>query len=83
MLMMTAIGVGAFGSAIGGGSSIVRSLPPTAPGVVSGFSIEGDDGRLPPLQLHIVSAQTMAKAEKTEVRAHVFHRSKADARRKL
>jgi hypothetical protein len=64
MLMMTAIGVGAFGSGIGGGSSLVRSLPPTAPGAVNGFNIEGDDGRLPALQLHIVSAQTIAKAEK-------------------
>ena len=63
MLMITDIGVGAGagGAGVGaGGSSRARSLPP--PGADSGFTTEGDDGIVPPLQLHIVMAQAMTKA---------------------
>lgn len=65
MLMITDIGVGAGagGSGVGaGGSSRARSLPPPAPGADSGFTTEGDDGIVPPLQLHIVMAQATTKA---------------------
>ena len=68
MLMMTASGAGTFGSGIGtfgsgigaGGSSSGRSRP-RPPVAASGLSTDGEDGVLPPLQLHIVSAQTASR----------------------
>src|ERR1041384_333834 len=71
MLMITASGVGALGSGIGAGAGIgagspsrVRSRPLPAP-AVSGETCDGDEGIVPPLQLHIVSAQKMNKTPKT------------------
>jgi len=66
MLMMTASGAGMVGSGIGtfgsgtgtgaGGSSNGRSWP-LPPAAARAVTTDGEDGVLPALQLHIVSAQ--------------------------
>ena len=74
MLIVTDSGVGGAGSAGagvvgsgvgggGGGSSSGRNGPPAPPGTAIGFTADGDEGAPPPLQLHIVNAPAVTKAE--------------------